>query len=69
MSIMENIIYPLQKEEMDEEMWLRFNTAVKPPTPRHLLMPCLSNLIGRSRAMERIFVGQMTEFVSQGIHE
>ncbi|MHA7580171.1 ABC transporter ATP-binding protein [Paenibacillus vandeheii] len=29
MSIMENIIYPLEKEDMDEEMWLRFNTAVE----------------------------------------
>lgn len=27
-SILENIIYPLQKEEMDDDAWLRFNTAV-----------------------------------------
>lgn len=28
-SILENIIYPLEKEEMDEKAWLRFNTAVE----------------------------------------
>ncbi|NQX47805.1 ABC transporter ATP-binding protein [Paenibacillus tritici] len=28
-SILDNIIYPLQKEDMDEETWLRFNAAVE----------------------------------------